>query len=93
MSLRVRLLIATGVAVLCGLIVVDVITFSVVTRSLVQQVDDTLQRVVAPIEHDDHLGVRAYGLDAPQDFHSVQARHLDVGHEHVERLRTLGYAD
>ncbi len=50
MSLRVRLLIATGVAVLCGLIVVDVITFSVVTRSLVQQVDDTLQRAHAPIE-------------------------------------------
>ncbi len=50
MSLRVRLLIATGVAVLCGLIVVDVITFSVVTHSLVQQVDDTLQRAHAPIE-------------------------------------------
>jgi two-component system OmpR family sensor kinase len=50
MSLRVRLLIATGVAVLCGLIVVDAITFSVVTRSLVQQVDDTLQRAHAPIE-------------------------------------------
>ena len=50
MSLRVRLLIATGVAVLCGLIVVDLITFSVVTRSLVQQVDDTLQRAHAPIE-------------------------------------------
>ena len=50
MSLRVRLLIATGVAVLCGLIVVDVITFAVVTRSLVQQVDDTLQRAHAPIE-------------------------------------------
>ena len=50
MSLRVRLLIATGLAVLCGLIVVDLITFSVVTRSLVQQVDDTLQRAHAPIE-------------------------------------------
>ena len=45
-----RLLIATGVAVLCGLIVVDLITFSVVTGSLVQQVDDTLQRAHAPIE-------------------------------------------
>jgi two-component system OmpR family sensor kinase len=50
MSLRMRLLIATGVAVLCGLIVVDLITFSVVTGSLVQQVDDTLQRAHAPIE-------------------------------------------
>jgi two-component system, OmpR family, sensor kinase len=50
MSLRVRLLIATGAAVLCGLIVVDAITFSVVTHSLVQQVDDTLQRAHAPIE-------------------------------------------
>jgi two-component system, OmpR family, sensor kinase len=50
MSLRMRLLIATGVAVLCGLIVVDLITFSLVTRSLVQQVDDTLQRAHAPIE-------------------------------------------
>ena len=50
MSLRIRLLLATGVAVLCGLIVVDLITFSVVTGSLVQQVDDTLQRAHAPIE-------------------------------------------
>ena len=50
MSLRMRLLIATGLAVLCGLIVVDLITFSVVTGSLVQQVDDTLQRAHAPIE-------------------------------------------
>jgi len=50
MSLRVRLLIATGLAVLCGLIVVDLTTFSVVTRSLVQQVDDTLQRAHSPIE-------------------------------------------
>jgi two-component system, OmpR family, sensor kinase len=50
MSLRMRLLIATGLAVLCGLIVVDLITFSVVTHSLVQQVDDTLLRAHAPIE-------------------------------------------
>ncbi len=50
MSLRVRLLIATGVAVLCGLVVVDLITFSVVSSSLLQQVDDTLQRAHAPVE-------------------------------------------
>jgi two-component system, OmpR family, sensor kinase len=50
MSLRARLLLATGIAVLCGLIVVDLITFSVVTGSLVRQVDDTLQRAHAPIE-------------------------------------------
>ncbi len=50
MSLRVRLLLATGIAVLCGLIVVDLITFSVVTSSLTQQVDDTLQRAHIPIE-------------------------------------------
>ena len=30
---------------------------------------------------DNHLGVRAHGLDAPQDLYSVQARHLNVGQD------------
>ncbi len=50
MSLRSRLVWASGIAVLCGLIVVDAITFALVTRSQLQQVDDTLLRAHPPIE-------------------------------------------
>jgi two-component system OmpR family sensor kinase len=49
-SLRLRLVIATAVAVLCAVVVVDAATFVVVTRSLVRQVDDTLSEVHVPIE-------------------------------------------
>jgi len=50
MSLRSRLVWATGIAVLCSLIVVDAITFALVTRSELQQIDDTLLRAHPPIE-------------------------------------------
>ncbi len=50
MSLRLRLLVATAVAVLCGLLVVDVITYSLVTRSQIGQVDSALQRAHPPTE-------------------------------------------
>ncbi len=50
MSLRVRLLIATAVAMLGGLIVLDVVTYVMVSRSQVQQVDATLARAHTPIE-------------------------------------------
>ena len=50
MSLRVRLLAGTAVAVLCGLVVVGIITYTLVTRSLSSQVDDALQRAHTPTE-------------------------------------------
>jgi two-component system OmpR family sensor kinase len=49
-SLRLRLVIATAVAVLAALLVVDAATYVVVTRSLTRQVDDTLGEVHIPIE-------------------------------------------
>ena len=75
MSLRVRLLLVTGVAVLCGLVIVDVITFSVVTRSLTQQVDDNLERAHVPIEQvsrsDDPEAWAAIPAIAPGLFVSI----------------------
>lgn len=50
MSLRGRLLVATAVAVLCGLLVVDAITYSLVTRSQIGQVDAALERAHPPTE-------------------------------------------
>lgn len=50
MSLRVRLLIATGIALLCGILAVDVTTYSVVTRSLRDQIDAALDRAHSPTE-------------------------------------------
>jgi two-component system OmpR family sensor kinase len=50
MTLRLRLLIATAVSMLCGLVVLDVVTYTMVTRAQLQQVDATLQRAHLPIE-------------------------------------------
>ncbi len=50
MSLRVRLLAATAVAMLGGLVVLDVVTYVIVSRSQIQQVDDLLQRAHLPVE-------------------------------------------
>lgn len=48
MSLRLRLLIATGIAVLCGLVVVDASTYLLVARSQRSQVDAALQLASGP---------------------------------------------
>lgn len=50
MSLRLRLLIATGVALLAGVVLIDVVTYVVVTRSQLAQVDEALQRAHSPVE-------------------------------------------
>jgi two-component system OmpR family sensor kinase len=50
MSLRLRLLVATGVAMLFGLIVLDVVTYVMVSRSQIQQVDAALERAHQPVE-------------------------------------------
>ncbi len=50
LSLRSRLVLASGIAVLCSLLVVGAITFALVTRAQLQQVDDTLFRAHPPIE-------------------------------------------
>ncbi len=50
MSLRSRLLIATGIAVLVGLVVVDSLTYVLVSRSQLSQVDDALERAHSPVE-------------------------------------------
>lgn len=50
MSLRLRLLIATAVAMLCGVVVLDVVTYALVSRAQLQQVDATLQRAHLPVE-------------------------------------------
>jgi two-component system OmpR family sensor kinase len=50
MSLRLRLLVATAVAMLCGLIVLDVVTYVMVSRSQIQQVDAALERAHQPVE-------------------------------------------
>lgn len=42
MSLRLRILLATAAAVLIGLLLVDALTYTLVTRSQLKQVDDTL---------------------------------------------------
>lgn len=49
-SLRSRLVVAAGLVVLCSLAVVGSITYALVTRSQLQQVDDTLQRAHTPVE-------------------------------------------
>ena len=50
MSLRLRLLIATMVAMLVGLVVADVVTYVLVSHSQVQQVDASLKRARQPLE-------------------------------------------
>ena len=45
MSLRLRLLLGTAAALVSGLILVDVVTYVMVTGSLRSQVDDTLRQV------------------------------------------------
>jgi two-component system OmpR family sensor kinase len=50
MTLRLRLLIATAVAMLCGLVVLDVVTYAMVSRAQLQQVDATLERAHLPVE-------------------------------------------
>jgi two-component system OmpR family sensor kinase len=50
MSLRVRLLIATAITALSALIVVDAVTYNVLTNSDLQQIDDSLDRARIPIE-------------------------------------------
>ncbi len=50
MTLRLRLLIATTIAVLVGLVIVDTTTYLVFNRSQLRQVDDSLDRAHPPIE-------------------------------------------
>lgn len=50
MSLRLRLLIATALAMLVGLVVVDVVTYVMVSQSQIQQVDASLRRARQPLE-------------------------------------------
>ncbi|MEZ5375994.1 MAG: ATP-binding protein [Acidimicrobiales bacterium] len=50
MTLRLRLLIATTIAVLVGLAIVDATTYLVFNRSQLRQVDDSLDRAHPPIE-------------------------------------------
>jgi two-component system OmpR family sensor kinase len=50
MSLRARLLIATSVAVVLGLLVVGAVTYSLFVRSQIQQVDSALERAHMPTE-------------------------------------------
>lgn len=50
MTLRLRLLIATAVSMLCGLVVLDVVTYTMVSRAQLEQVDATLQRAHLPVE-------------------------------------------
>ncbi len=50
MTLRRRLLIATAIAVVAGLLIVDVATYVAFSRSQLNQVDDSLDRAHTPIE-------------------------------------------
>ncbi len=50
MSLRLRLLVATALAMLVGLVVVDGLTYVLVSQSQVQQVDASLKRARPPLE-------------------------------------------
>lgn len=50
MSLRSRLLVATGVTVIIGLLVVATVTYSQFNRSQIEQVDAALQRAHMPTE-------------------------------------------
>ncbi len=50
MTLRRRLLLATSASVLFALLVVDIVTFAVVTGSLIDQVDAALERAHPPTE-------------------------------------------
>lgn len=50
MSLRRRILIGTGLALLAALLLANVITYLLVTRSQLNQVDDALQRAHSPTE-------------------------------------------
>lgn len=50
MSLRARLLIALVIAVLAGLTVVDLLTYTLVSRAQIDQVDQDLERAHPPIE-------------------------------------------
>ena len=50
MSLRRRILIGTALAMLAGLVLADVITFALVSRSQLNQVDSALQRAHTPTE-------------------------------------------
>jgi two-component system OmpR family sensor kinase len=49
-SLRLRILLATVVALMAGLLVVDVVTYTTFARSQLGQVDDALQRAHTPTE-------------------------------------------
>ncbi len=50
MSLRLRLLLAAAAVALCSLAIVDVVTYVVVTRSELSQIDDSLDSAHRPIE-------------------------------------------
>jgi two-component system OmpR family sensor kinase len=49
-SLRTRLLVALLAAALAGLLIVDLLTYTLVTRSQIEQVDQELERAHPPIE-------------------------------------------
>ena len=50
MSLRTRLLAVLLAAALAGLLIVDLLTYTLVTRSQIEQVDQELERAHPPIE-------------------------------------------
>ncbi len=50
MTLRRRLLVATAIAVVAGLLIVDVATYVAFSRSQLSQIDDALDRAHPPIE-------------------------------------------
>ena len=50
MSLRARLLLATLVAAFLGLALVDVLTYTLLTRAQLNEVDQELERAHPPIE-------------------------------------------
>lgn len=49
-SLRLRLLLATAVVTLCAIAVVDVVTYALVTKAQIRQVDAALDRAHSPVE-------------------------------------------
>ena len=60
MTLRLRLLIATAVAVIIGLAIVDATTYVFFSRSQLKQVDDSLDRAHPPIEQLANTGADAW---------------------------------
>jgi two-component system, OmpR family, sensor kinase len=85
MSLRVRLLIATAAVSLLALALVDIVTYTVVTRSELRQIDDSLNSAHRPIEQRARDGGRA-ALDsiptiAPDTYVAILDSHRNTTFE------------